>query len=108
MSVIAVVLCTVPRDKAATLADTLLDEGLIACANLIGPFESRYRWRGAIETGQEMLLLMKTRRDLTSRLRARIVELHEYEVPEVLEIAADGLPAYLQWVATACRGEGSA
>lgn len=105
---IVVVLCTVSCDKAATLADTLLDEGLIACANLIGPFDSRYRWRGVIETGREMLLLMKTRRDLTSRLRARIVELHDYEVPEVLEVAADGLPAYLQWVASACRSEGSA
>lgn len=105
---IAVVLCTVPCDKAAALADALLGEQLIACANLIGPFESRYRWRGTIETGREILLLMKTPRELTGQLRARIVELHEYEVPEVLEFEADGLPAYLQWVARECRGEGSA
>lgn len=105
---IAIVLCTVPCEKAAALADALLDERLIACANLIGPLESRYRWRGAIETGREILLLMKTRRELAARLRARIVELHEYEVPEILEFEAGGLPAYLQWVADECRSEGSA
>ena len=99
-----VVLCTAPEDEARGLADQLLAERRIACANLIGPVESRYRWEGKIETGREMVLLMKTTPEQREGLRARIAELHSYSVPEVLELSvAGGLPDYLAWVAASCQ-----
>jgi periplasmic divalent cation tolerance protein len=98
------VLCTAPENEAATLADQLLEERLAACVNLIGPMTSRYRWEGRIEEGREMLLLIKTTAGKKSALRRRIVDLHSYSVPEVLEFAVDsGLPAYLGWVADSCE-----
>ena len=77
----------------------LLDERLIACANFVGPVKSRYRWQGAIEEGEETLLVMKTRRDQLTQLKARLTEVHPYDVPELLELpVSGGLEAYLQWV----------
>lgn len=97
------VLCTVPEDAARDIVDHLLEERRIACANLLGPVESRYRWQGELEVSQEILLLMKARSSTLAGLRDRIAGLHPYEVPEVLEFRADsGLPAYLAWVAASC------
>lgn len=103
---IYLVLCTVPEDAARGLVDTLLEERRIACANLLGPVESRYRWQGELEVSQEILLLMKARSSTLAELRDRIAGLHPYEVPEVLEFRADsGLPAYLAWVAASCTSD---
>ena len=94
----------VPEPEARPMVDALLGDKLVACVNLIGPVVSRYSWEGAIEEGQEMLLVMKTTDARREALRDRIAELHSYDVPEVLEFAvAGGLPAYLTWVADACR-----
>ena len=99
-----VVFCTVPAAEARALVDSLLEERWIACANLLGPFTSRYLWKGKIEEGEEVLLLMKSRGDLMPGLRRRIQELHSYEVPEVLEVAVQGgLQAYIDWVVESCR-----
>ena len=104
MSDVSVVLCTVPEGEAQALADQLLNEQLIACANFVGPVRSRYRWEGKIEEGSEILLVLKTETSRFARLRDRIAELHSYDVPEVLEFRADsGLPAYLSWVAESCQ-----
>ncbi len=103
MSGVLVVLCTAPPERARDLADRLLEERLVACVNLVGPVVSRYWWEGAVAESREVLLVMKTAARLAARLRARIVELHEYSVPEVLELRAEGgLPAYLDWVSRAC------
>ena len=104
MTEVVVLLCTAPEDEAGTLVDRLLDERLVACVNMVGPVLSRYRWQGRIEEGREMLLVMKTTRTCAPRLRARIAELHGYEVPEVLEVGVDGgLDAYLAWVVAQCQ-----
>lgn len=100
------VLCTVPEPEARALADQLLEERRIACANLLGPIESRYRWQGKLEVANEVLLLMKTRSAMLAGLRDRIAELHSYDVPEVLEFRAEsGLPPYLEWVVGSCSTE---
>ena len=103
-----VVFCTVPAAEARALVDPLLEERWIACVNILGPLTSRYLWKGKIEEGEEVLLLMKSRGDLVSGLRRRIQELHSYEVPEVLEVAVQGgLQAYIDWVVESC-GPGDA
>jgi periplasmic divalent cation tolerance protein len=97
---IAVVLASVPDlEVGRRLARSLLQERLIACANLVPGVTSLYRWEGAVQEEDEMLVVMKTRSELVPRLVARIPELHPYELPEVLALrVADGLPAYCRWV----------
>ena len=100
----ALVICTAPPDRADGLADQLLEHRLVACVNLIGPVVSRYVWQGRLERADEVLLLMKTRRDLVPELTARLREWHPYDVPEILEVPLrSGLDAYLGWVDASCR-----
>lgn len=99
MTGVAVVLCTVPEGEAERLVDQLLAEHRIACANLVGPVRSRYRWEGQIEEAREVLLVMKTASAAVAGLRERIVALHSYDVPEVIELpVSGGADAYLRWV----------
>ena len=92
--------CTCPDDiTAARLADTLVDERLAACVNIVPGLRSVYRWQGAVERSDEVLLLIKTTRARLPALSARVVELHPHELPEVVAVeVAGGLSAYLDWV----------
>ena len=94
------VLAAVPDPAAGKrLARALLDERLIACANVVPGVTSLYRWQGEVREEGESLVVMKTRAELVPRLVARIPELHPYELPEVLALRVDhGLPAYCRWV----------
>ena len=93
-------LATVPdAEVGRRLARSLLQERLIACANLVPGVTSLYRWEGEVQEEDETLMVMKTRSELVPRLIARIPELHPYELPEVLALRVDdGLPAYRRWV----------
>ena len=94
-----VVLCTVPPAGARDIARQLVDERLCACVNVIPAVLSTFRWEGRVESAEESLLVVKTTVGQAAGLRARIVELHPYDVPEVLELpVTGGLPAYLAWM----------
>lgn len=96
---IRVVLATAPVGEAEELARRLLDERLIACANLLPAAKSIYRWEGKTETTEETVLVMKTDARLTRKLIKRLRDLHSYEVPEILLLTVkDGNPRYLRWV----------
>ena len=99
-SEVVLALSTAPdADSAARVARTLVDERLIACANLVPGLTSIYRWQSAVQTDAEVLLLMKTRRALVGRLKERLPELHPYDVPELLVVGVtDGLAPYCAWV----------
>ena len=103
MSTVRMVFVTVPdQDVGLTLVRTLLDEGLIACGNLVPGLRSIYRWRGAICDDSEVQLILKTTAAAWIALRDRIVALHPYDCPEVLCVAVeDGHPDYLRWVGEA-------
>jgi periplasmic divalent cation tolerance protein len=101
---VRVVLCTCPPEPADALATTLVEERLVACVNLIPGIRSIYRWEGEVTRDDEVLLIIKTRADLVERLRQRIVELHPYEIPEVVSIDVDAVhPPYLAWLREATR-----
>lgn len=102
---LSVLLCTAPSmEVAARLGRTLVEEKLVACANLVPGVRSIYAWKGAVCDEPEVLLLLKARTDAFEAVRARIVALHPYEVPEVirLEVAAGHAP-YLAWALGAER-----
>ena len=97
--------CTCPDTASATrIADALVGERLAACVNQVPGLRSVYRWEGAIERADEVLLVAKTTTDRLDALTGRIRELHPHELPEVLAIEiAGGLAAYLDWVAEQTR-----
>jgi periplasmic divalent cation tolerance protein len=88
------------RAEANRIAAALVDERLAACVNVVAPITSIYRWRGAVERAEEVLLLVKTRRARMARVGARIRALHSYDLPEVIALPIDaGSAAYLAWIA---------
>src|SRR5437899_2253914 len=95
------VFTTLPSaDKAAELAKALIEERLAACANLLPAIRSIYRWQGKLQDENEVLVLLKTRAEHLERLKLRILELHPYEVPEVLAVPVEaGYQPYLEWLA---------
>ncbi|MDO4708736.1 MAG: divalent-cation tolerance protein CutA [Pseudomonadota bacterium] len=85
--------------SAEQIASTLVEERLAACVNIVPGLTSIYRWQGRIARDTEWLLIIKTRSEKLDALRARLLALHPYELPELVAVqAADGLPAYLDWV----------
>lgn len=102
----SVVLVTAPNaDKAAEIGRTVVAEGLAACANLVPGVRSIYRWEGKLQDAQEILLVIKTRRELFEALRDRVVQLHPYEVPEVIELELTrGHAPYLEWIVQNTQG----
>jgi periplasmic divalent cation tolerance protein len=95
-----VVLSTVGNaEDADRIARALVERRLAACVNVVPGLVSIYRWKGAVERDEERLLVIKTRRERLDALRAAIVSLHPYEVPEILALPVEaGSPAYLAWL----------
>ena len=92
------------RPAAEALAKTLIEARLAACVNILAPCRSVYRWQGAVETADEVPLLVKTTEARYAALEAAIRAQHPYELPEVIAVPiAHGLPDYLAWVAAETR-----
>jgi periplasmic divalent cation tolerance protein len=106
---VVVVLCTAPaaasrpgKLAADDLARRLVEDGLCACVNVLPAVRSYFRWQGAVDTADELLLIVKTTAAAVPSLRQRLLELHPYDVPEILELpVAGGAPEYLRWLADA-------
>ena len=92
--------CTCPdADTASRLARALVDERLAACVNVVGGVVSTYRWQDAVQIDDEVLLVIKTTADRFEALQARLIELHPYEMPEVLAVEpVSGSAPYLAWL----------
>jgi periplasmic divalent cation tolerance protein len=87
------------KDEADRLASVLLERQLAACVQVLGPMESRYWWRGALESATEWLCLAKTTADRVDEVVVAIGEAHSYDTPEVLVTAVSGgNERYLRWV----------
>jgi periplasmic divalent cation tolerance protein len=102
----AIVLVTAPDLKTArVLAKAALRAQLIACANLIPKIESHYWWRGKIESGAEVLLVLKTQKSKLAALEKLVLAQHPYDTPEflVLPLSA-GNKKYLDWLKSNCNG----
>lgn len=86
---------------AEQIAGTLVEEGLAACVTLLPGARSIYRWQGKLERAEECMLLIKARAGDYPALEQRLLELHPYQVPELLALPVlAGNPAYLAWLET--------
>lgn len=95
-----IVLTTVVSPEEATrMGRALVEEHLAACATLVPGAQSIYRWKDAIESSVETLLLLKTSADRLAALETRLHELHSYQTPEFLVLGVDaGSQRYLDWL----------
>ena len=99
MSYVIVVMTTANREEAVKIVNQLLQERLIACANIVGPVSSLFWWKEKVEEAEEFLIFMKSHEALFEELSERVRALHSYEVPEVLALPIiRGLPSYLEWL----------
>lgn len=81
------------------IASALVKERLAACVSVVGGVRSTFRWKGQVSTEQEVLLIAKSKDRLFEKLKKRVLELHSYEVPEIVAspILA-GFEKYLNWI----------
>ena len=85
---------------AERIARALVEERLAACVNVVPGVVSIYRWKGVVEKENELLLVIKTIGEKVEQLKARLLQLHPYELPEVVVIPiGGGHKAYLEWIA---------
>jgi periplasmic divalent cation tolerance protein len=101
----SIVLVTAPDLKTArALAKAALSARLIACANLVPKIESHYWWQGKIESGTEVLMMLKAPKSKLAALEKLILAKHPYDTPEflVLPLSA-GSRKYLDWLAASCH-----
>ncbi len=87
------------------MASILVSERLAACVNVLPEMESFYRWKGQVETDQERQLVVKTTARRVPALKARLHNLHGYEVPEFIVLPiVGGSEAYLNWIRESTAG----
>ncbi len=84
---------------AEEVARGCVEEGLVACANILPGVTSVFRWDGAVQAEAEVILLMKTRAARFEAVRAAVAARHPYEVPAILALpVAEACPAFADWV----------
>ena len=95
-----VILCNCAgREQALEIGNRLIEERLAGCVNVLAPVESVYRWKGKLETEQEVPLIVKTTQQLFPAVRDRITELHSYDTPEIIALpVVAGSDKYLSWL----------
>lgn len=100
MSEYNLVLCTVnTRDLANNIAKSLVSEQLAACVNISENITSVYTWDNEVVEDNEILLIIKSKKNLFTKVEAKIKQLHIYDVPEIISIdIQDGSNDYLKWL----------
>ena len=95
-----ILICNSPNiENAKLISHTLVKEKLAACVNLFSGITSVYEWEGSIEEESEVTLLIKTKVDYVNDIENRIIDLHPYDTPEIIQI---NVPAsnskYYDWL----------
>ena len=104
MSVVSVYPTFANADEAERIGRAAVEERLAACVNLLGQVRSIYRWKGAVETSEEVAAIFKTTDAQADLLMTRIAELHSYDVPCIVIWPIDRIPgAYADWVEDSVR-----
>lgn len=99
MKAIVVFMTAPSRDEAERLAEILVENHLAACVQILPEIKSFYRWRDAIESDAEILMLAKTSEEKFVELEKTVRAHHSYEVPEIVAVPASQIsPSYLTWL----------
>jgi len=96
--IVVLVTCGSEED-ALKIAHSLVEEHLAACATIVSPVRSIYRWEGKIWDEKEWLLIIKTQKERFKELEKKVKSLHSYSVPEIIGLPiVEGSAPYLKWV----------
>ena len=99
MSIVSVYAVFANAEEAESIGRAVIEERLAACINILAPVRSIYRWKGRIETAEEVAAILKTHHWRCDALIARIAELHSYDVPCVVSWPIDKIVgSYADWV----------
>lgn len=100
MERIVFVYTTYPSTVEAEAAGrTLVERNLAACVNILPGMISHYRWQGAVERGEETVMIVKTRASLAERVSTAVKEMHSYSTPAILVLPIESVDqAYLGWL----------
>jgi periplasmic divalent cation tolerance protein len=94
-----IITTTDSKEKAERIAFILVEKGLAACVQVIGPVTSVYQWNGKIEISAEWICQIKTIKDLYNSVEKEILTHHKYELPEIIAIPIlTGSKKYLDWM----------
>lgn len=102
MSVTPILIYMTAADKveAVKISQALLEEKLVACANIMAPHTALYRWESQVKRSEEVAVIFKTRADLFDRARDIITARHSYDCPCVVALPiTDGHQPFLDWIA---------
>ena len=94
-----VIMTASKKEEAVKIVRSLLEDRLIACANIVDSVSSFFWWEGKIEEEKEVLVFMKSHESLFKKLSKRVNELHSYDIPEILALpVVEGSQSYLDWM----------
>lgn len=97
------------KDGAERVARAVIEHQVAACAQVSGPITSFFRWEGQVQNDQEWMVVIKTTADRLDALTTRVLDVHPYDVPEIVAVpVVGGNPAYLDWVREETRAGGTA
>jgi periplasmic divalent cation tolerance protein len=97
-SIVVLVTCG-SEEQAANIANSLVEDRLAACVNIISPIRSIYRWEGKTWDEKEWMLIIKARKKNFEGLEKRVKSLHSYSVPEIIALPIiEGSESYLKWL----------
>ncbi len=97
------------EEGARNVARSVVEHQVAACAQVSGPITSFYRWEGQVQNDPEWIVVIKTTSDRLDALTSRILDVHPYDVPEIVAVpVVGGNPAYLDWVREETRAGGTA
>ena len=99
----AIILTTASAvEEGQSIANTLVEKQLAACVNIIPNISSVYRWEGQIQSESEVLLLIKTTKDLEAKVYREVQKVHSYDTPELITLPiTNGSKTYLDWMTNA-------
>jgi periplasmic divalent cation tolerance protein len=87
------------KNIAQKIADTLVEKKLAACVQISSPIQSTYLWKDDLESSIEYMCMIKTRKDLFDKVEETIINLHNYDVPEILAVPIImGHKPYIEWL----------
>jgi periplasmic divalent cation tolerance protein len=85
--------------EAEQAGRALVERRLCACVNILPGMISHYWWQGALERGEEVVMIIKTRASLAERVSAAVKEMHSYSTPALLVIPLESVDkSYLDWI----------
>lgn len=103
MFIIVFVTCA-SKFQAQKIAQALIKDKLAACVNLVNPINSLFWWKGKVDSSKEILLIIKTKKNLFDRLERLVKSLHSYDVPEIIALPiVKGSKKYLDWINDSTR-----